>query len=159
MKKLLAAVTFILAFSSITIWGQSTSYKLNLNISVSDSIVNSFKTDGRLIIYFTTDKRAEPRYLEGTLYDSFVFATNIPNWNRNNIIQTDTIRNWMKTCSWDFSSVPSGTYYIQALWKQNRLEIHLKKGCASNQSRRHRDKPVILKIRQLLLRQRHAVTN
>ncbi|MDX8338558.1 alpha/beta hydrolase-fold protein [Draconibacterium sp. IB214405] len=110
----------LLAISGITAVGQQEATALTFSISVNDEMKASFNPDGRLLIYLSKTEKPEPRY--SSVFDgkAFIFGKNFHNWKPNEIKEISGDNDWIKTSEWDFNSVPQGTYYVQALWVQNR---------------------------------------
>ncbi len=109
-----------LVLTSYTLSGQQESTKLAFTISVNEDLKDSFKSDGRLLIYVSETDKIEPRYISVFNGNGSIFGKNIKNWdkNQNKVLESDS--DWVRTSEWDFNSVPHGVYFIQAVWDQNR---------------------------------------
>jgi len=102
---------------------QSNNSELKFKVSIDSVDASMIKPDGRLYIYLTKNENTPPRYLPGTIKDSYVFARNIKNWKQGESIITGSNDSWTKTGEWEFDHVPHGIYYVQAVWKQNQKEV------------------------------------
>ena len=110
---------FALILSSYALlYGQDASMKISMTLSVDDEIKSSFKSEGRLLIYFSEEDKGEPRYVSIYSGQGAIFGKNIQNWQKDEA-QEISGDNWLKTSEWDLNSVPSKVYYVQAVWKQN----------------------------------------
>jgi enterochelin esterase-like enzyme len=109
----------ILLVTNYTVIGQQESSKLAFSIYVNEDLKNSFKPDGRLLIYVSETDEFEPRFTSIYSGKGFVFGKNIQNWDKNQSKVLDGSSDWVKTSQWDFNAVPNGVYYLQAVWVQN----------------------------------------
>lgn len=109
----------LLVLTTNSVWGQEESAELTFNISVSEELKDSFKSNGRLLIYITGIDEIEPRKSSVFNGNGFIFGKNIKNWNNNETKHFNGSEDWGKTGSWNFNSVPNGDYNIQLVWSQN----------------------------------------
>ena len=113
---------FILALLVLTansVIGQQDPAKLTFNISVTEELKTSFKSNGRLLIYMTTLEGVEPRTSSAFNGNGFVFGKNIQNWNKDEIQNLNGAEDWTTSGDWNFNAIPPGAYYMQMVWSQN----------------------------------------
>ncbi len=113
-------VLFVLLVSAGVVRAQSKTAEITLKISVSKEIKSSFKSNGRLMIYFSEVEKPEPRYSSAFNGNGSVFGKNIESWGKNEMKSLSAKDNWTKTSDWNLDAVPQGDYYVQAVWVQNR---------------------------------------
>jgi len=94
----------------------------SFTITASSERIESITPNGRLFLHFSDSDRRQPRYQSGTSLGSFVFAKNLVASTQNPVLIVGPDPAMTTTASWDFSSIPLGTYYVQAVWDQNEDE-------------------------------------
>jgi len=118
MKKLLYLLLLCLP---VALTGQSI-HSLELDIKVDDSVKEQFQDKGRLLIFISKNGRGELRYRTWPRQGNYLFAKNIENWSANKSIKVAEGQGFMKTSQLALDAIPAGTYYVQALWDQDRSE-------------------------------------
>lgn len=118
LKKILFIFTITMTnFISI---GQEKSSKLTFAISVKKELKNTFKSDGRLLIYISKTAAFEPRF--SSVYDGegYIFGININNWLIDETKYLNGNDHWTQTSTWNLNKIPQREYFIQAVWVQNK---------------------------------------
>jgi len=113
-------VLFVLFVSACLVSGQTKTAEVSLKIAVSKEMKTSFKTSGRLMIYFSDEEKPEPRYSSAFNGNGSTFGKNIENWEKKETKNLSAKDGWTKTSEWNLDAVPQGDYYVQAVWVQNR---------------------------------------
>ncbi|MGI9543251.1 MAG: alpha/beta hydrolase [Cyclobacteriaceae bacterium] len=101
---------------------QQPSYDLKINLSVSTELRNSFKSEGRLLLFFNKNPKVEPRTQTWGFGENYLTATNITSWKADKVMIIGDTEDWTRTTEWSLANVPAGTYYVQALWDQDNEE-------------------------------------
>jgi len=110
----------LLVISGFTGFAQQETTALTFSVSVDDAVKATFKSNGRLLIYFSESDESEPRFSSVFNGKGSIFGKNFRNWDKNKIKQIKGENDWVKTSEWDFNAVPQGVYYVQAVWVQNK---------------------------------------
>lgn len=118
MKKLLYLLLFCIP---VALTAQSI-HNLEFDIKVDDSVKEQFQNEGRLLIFISKNGRGELRYRTWPRQGNYLFAKNIENWSTDKSIKLAEGQGFMKTSQLALDAVPAGTYYVQALWDQDRSE-------------------------------------
>ncbi len=118
IKKIVILTAILI--SNLTVSGQQDKTKFSVAIAVNKELQASFKTNGRLLVYFAETDTPEPRYSSVFSGGAVIFGLNITNWDKNETKHFDASDAWTKTAEWDFNRIPKKDYYIQAVWVQNR---------------------------------------
>jgi enterochelin esterase-like enzyme len=112
---------FLIVFISLITQAQDT-YELKLNISVSKELHNQFEKNGRLFVFLSENPWGQPRYRLWPSRGNHIFATNIKDWDPGNTISMNSNTDYIRTPEFDLENIPEGTYYLQILWDQDRIE-------------------------------------
>lgn len=119
MRILTLALVYLLCFNPFsTLFSQHTA-AVSFTINAHADLLNEVSPNGRLFLHFSESDQREPRYQSGTALGSHVFASNFVASTRNPMLNIGSEAIMTSTTSWNFSSIPSGTYYVQAVWDQN----------------------------------------
>lgn len=118
MKKLLYLLLLCLP---VALTGQSI-HSLELNIKVDDNVKEQFQDKGRLLIFISKNGRGELRYRTWPRQGNYLFAKNVEDWSTDKSIKVAEGQGFMKTSQLALDAIPAGTYYVQALWDQDRSE-------------------------------------
>lgn len=112
-------ILLFILFISIQLCAQEELAELNLKITVDKSLKHHFKSNGRLFIYISENDAFEPRF--SSIYTSgTIFAKNIQDWNSQKDLVLTSDDKWIGTADWPFKNIPKGSYFIQAVWNQNK---------------------------------------
>jgi len=114
-------ITFQLSYAGI----KEESYPLNIKLTISENRQNSFKKDGRLFVFLSTQNNREPRTLTWPTDVNTMFAKNFNNLNSEGQTILNPEDSWTSTANWSLDQLPNGTYYLQVLWDQNRDESRI----------------------------------
>jgi len=123
MKKIFLLT--ILSFISLSLYCQEKTHAISFKVSVDENIQQSFKQDGRLFIFISTDPNKEPRTLtwpNNITGNHYFFGKNFSDWKANEsltIKDSDDWTTWGRIQECTFHNIPEGTYYIQFLWDQD----------------------------------------
>lgn len=114
----------LLSSPVLNVHAQGKTCSLELSISVSENMKASFKSEGRLFIFITTDPNSEPVHnVWPNFYNSsdFIFAKNFK-WNSAKTLCVKDAKDWDSWNRVNISSLdalPANTYYVQVLWQQS----------------------------------------
>ncbi|WKK64992.1 alpha/beta hydrolase-fold protein [Lutimonas zeaxanthinifaciens] len=122
MKYLLFTLFLFLPFTKLQ--SQSTTHKLSVEVSVDETLLNSFNRSGRLFIFLTKNPDLEPRQQiwPNPYSKTHIFAVNKDGFPKDKPLTFGPDLNWTKTTEWGLTNVPEGTYYMQVLWDQDSKE-------------------------------------
>ena len=113
MKQLLPILSILLF--SLNIKASDGFHKVTFNFSVADSLRESFKSEGRLIIFFTTHPVGEPRHrMSPPTRTNTIFAKNFSDFQHDDFLEINNSDGWISTAAWTFENIPEGVYYFQA---------------------------------------------
>lgn len=115
-RKLAKLLTFLVIVCSTSLVAQPS---LKLEVTVSETVKSTFKSNGRMLVYISTKDTSEPRYQSGMDTESFVFGRNLSNLSASKPLILDGKSEWTKTGYWSFDQIPNGTYFVQAVWNQS----------------------------------------
>jgi len=117
----IVAFTCQLSFAGIS----NESFPLSIRLTIAENRLDSFKHDGRLFIFLSTQSLREPRTMTWPTDVNTMFARNFDNIEPKEQIILNPGDDWMSTATWSLNQVPKGTYYIQVLWDQNQDESRI----------------------------------
>jgi len=111
----------------LQIFAQEKQHDLSIQVSIDESMYESFESKGRLFVFLTQNPKIEPRdqIWPNPYSRTHVFAQNINNLPVTKTIQLTGKDTWTKTPDWDLRSVPEGTYYVQVVWDQDTKESRI----------------------------------
>ena len=114
----------IFLYLPILLTGQSETATLDITIKFSNDIAETFQNDGRMFVFLSENGQGEPRQKTwpNPFSPTHIFARNMSIENRDDEVIVSHYSDWLGTTNWNFKSVPFGTYYVQALWCQNKEE-------------------------------------
>ena len=124
-KTVLSQIVIAILIIPFLAFGQSSD--LNIMVSVSDGIQNSFLEEGRLFVFLSENPEVEPRtqIWPNPTSQTTILAKNLENWNSDESISLNRMTDWMSTADWNLDNIPNGTYYIQVLWDQDTEESRI----------------------------------
>ncbi len=124
-KTVLSQIVIAILIIPFLAFGQSSD--LNITVSVSDGIQNSFLKDGRLFVFLSENPEVEPRtqIWPNPTSQTTILAKNLKNWKSDESISLNRMTDWMSTADWNLDNIPNGTYYIQVLWDQDTEESRI----------------------------------
>ncbi len=101
--------------------GQTSQGELSINLTFSEDVRESVKTEGRLFIFLTKNPSAEPRTLIAPFpwAKAHIFAMNFSDLKPKKALELDKSMPWSKTSDWSLGNIPAGKYFIQVLWDQD----------------------------------------
>lgn len=119
--------SLFLLLSAITLQSQSSEHGLSIEVSVDESLLDSFDSSGRLFMFLTKNPNLEPRtqIWPNPYSKTHIFAMNKDNFPKDKPLTIDPDQTWTKTTEWGLSNVPEGTYYMQVLWDQDKEESRI----------------------------------
>lgn len=115
-------IFYLFLFCLPTIISAQSIHRVQLEIKVDVSMQEQFQDDGRLLIFISKDGRGELRYRTWPRQGNYLFAKNIENWAVDKAVVLAEGRGFMKAGQISLDALASGTYYLQALWDQDRSE-------------------------------------
>ncbi|KPL21278.1 MAG: hypothetical protein AMS23_09545 [Bacteroides sp. SM1_62] len=100
-------------------------HKVSFRITISDSMQEKFRTDGRLFIFISENPYAEPRDQLWPISQkkNHIFAGNFSDWKPDRPLEIEA--GLMKTGPFDLVNVPEGTFAMQVLWDQDKEESRI----------------------------------
>ncbi len=122
-KKVFITYAFLLV-TIIQSYSQDMFHSLTFKVSVAEYLASSFKPEGRLLIFLTTEPNGQPadKTWPGSSMKHYIFARTYTSWNINDTLIIESSEDWEawgRTGKCTFDSIPEGTYYFQLLWQQN----------------------------------------
>lgn len=118
MKKL---IYLVLLFLPATLIAQSI-HSLQLEVKVDDSVKAHFQDSGRLLLFLSKNGRGELRYRTWPRMGNYLFAKNIEGWSTDKAVTVAEGSDFMKTSQISLDALSGDTYYVQALWDQDKSE-------------------------------------
>lgn len=118
MKNLLLFLTLSIPF----LLSAQTQHSLQVNINVDPAVQQQFKPEGRLLVFISKNGKGELRFRTWPRAGNYIFAKNISNWKRGQTINVAAGMDFMKTSNLALDALEAGTYYVQAVWDQDRDE-------------------------------------
>ena len=111
----------------LQIYAQEQHHDLSIDVSIDESMHESYESKGRLFVFLTQNPNIEPReqIWPNPYSKTHIFAQNIDNFPPSKTIQLTGNDTWTKTPDWNLKSVPEGTYYVQVLWDQDTKESRI----------------------------------
>ncbi len=106
---------------------QQSNYAFTIDLSVEENLTESFKENGRLYIFMSTDSMSEPRtqIWPNPWAITHIFAKNIDEFDPKKTLKIRGDEGWMGTPQWSLNVVPKGDYYVQLVWDQNSNESRI----------------------------------
>jgi len=127
MRKFIPFLLLISFVTGCSATAQNESQTVTINLSVSDEVISSFESDGRLYVFLNQNLAIEPMEqvwpFPGRM--SHIFAINKTGFNPEESITLAPDAGWTKTTEWTFENVPEGEYNIQVLWDQDTSESRI----------------------------------
>jgi hypothetical protein len=126
MKSACALLVFVMISLAYhpPLFGQSAS--IQVEISVVDELLSAHEKEGRIFLFLDENESGEPRrrlWPMGTK-KNHIFARNIA-WNGANPFVISGGMRMSKTSDFSIKEVPHGTYQVQVLWDQDKLESRI----------------------------------
>lgn len=118
MKNLLLLLTLSIPF----LLTAQTQHALQVNIDVDPAVQQQFKPAGRLLVFISKNGKGELRFRTWPRAGNYIFAKNISNWKTGETINVAAGMDFMKTSNLALDALEAGTYYVQAVWDQDRDE-------------------------------------
>jgi len=118
MKNLL----LLLTLSIPLLLTAQTQHALQVNIDVDPAVQQQFKPAGRLLVFISKNGKGELRFRTWPRAGNYIFAKNISNWKTDETINVAAGMDFMKTSNLALDALEAGTYYVQAVWDQDRDE-------------------------------------
>jgi len=118
MKNLLLLLTLSIPF----LLTAQTQHALQVNIDVDPAVQQQFKSAGRLLVFISKNGKGELRFRTWPRAGNYIFAKNISNWKTGETINVAAGMDFMKTSNLALDALEAGTYYVQAVWDQDRDE-------------------------------------
>ncbi len=120
-----------LLLTAVLLWGvishsfnQETAYPLTVQVTI-DEQAQGFDSNGRLFLMLTQNPEGEPRTRIWPNADNHIFAKNFNGLDATMTLTIQGAEDWDRTSSWTLEQVPVGTYYVQALWDQDKKESRI----------------------------------
>lgn len=125
MRNSVFLLTFFLLLQNIL--AQEKYHNLSIQVSIDESMHDSFKSKGRLFVFLTQNPKIEPRkqIWPNPYSKTHIFAQNIDNFPSDQSLDLTEKNTWTKTPDWDLESIPEGTYYVQVVWDQDMKESRI----------------------------------
>jgi enterochelin esterase-like enzyme len=122
-NKSLIIVSLLLLFV-INSFAQQKNFSVSIDLSVDETMLETFKEKGRLFVFLSLDSIGEPRTKTwpNPRSKTFIFAKNISNFNPKKPMLIKGTAGWIGTPEWNLNTVPAGIYDMQILWDQDMEE-------------------------------------
>ena len=122
--------TFIYTFFlclGLQVFAQEKHHELSIQVSIDESLHDSFKSKGRLFVFLTQNEKLEPRKQTwpNPYSKTHIFAKNIDDFSSKQTIELSGTNDWTKTPDWNLQTIPEGTYYVQVVWDQDTQESRI----------------------------------
>ena len=118
-------ILILLLGAKTVLFGQTNS--VTVSVSVNPEIKENFINTGRIFLFLNTTSK-EPRRNTWPNKSNLIYATNLQNWDGK-----DFTFNAEKTFSQSqeifLNEIPSGKYYVQVLWDQDKTESRINAPC------------------------------
>lgn len=100
------------------------SHVFTATIRISDELQKEVKPNGRLLIFITTNTKAEPRQLiwPSPVGKTYIFGKNITDFDPESPILILGSEDWKSNTNVTMGELPTGDYAIQAVWDQDTNE-------------------------------------
>lgn len=118
MKNLLLLLTLSIPFFLCA----QTQHSLQINIDIDPAVQQQFKPEGRLLVFISKNGKGELRFRTWPRAGNYIFAKNISNWKKGKTINVAEGMGFMKTSNLQLDALEADTYYVQAVWDQDRDE-------------------------------------
>ncbi len=118
MKKfffLLVALTIV--FLQISF---AQTFSLTVKTHVPEELSQDFDPSGRIFLFVSESRRAQPRMNTWPGSSNNIYATNLTNWDIDEVFIFDKDAGLTGSTETQISELPEGSYRIQVLWDQNR---------------------------------------
>lgn len=117
-------ILILLLSLSIQLTAQTKHHELSIEVTVDNSLKESFQTQGRLFVFLSQDPNLEPReqIWPNPYSRTHIFARNIDHIEKGTSLLLNHKDPWIKTPDWNLNEIPEGTYYVQLLWDQDTKE-------------------------------------
>ena len=124
-KLLLSGVVFFLTWTST--YSQKQNFPFSASVEIGDEVKENFTTEGRLYLFLSQNPNSEPRLQTwpSPTNKNHIFARNVDVFKPDEILQIGNKDGWISTASWALDEVPTGEYYVQILWDQDRIESRI----------------------------------
>lgn len=100
-------------------------YSLTVKTRCSREVSESFKSDGRIFLFISNERRGEPRFNTWPNINNKIFATNLIGWKPDEYFTFDEHAKVYQTVDISLGSFPEGSYRMQILWDQDRSEPNI----------------------------------
>ncbi len=118
MKNLLLFLTLSIPF----FLSAQTQHALQVNVDIDAAVQKQFKPEGRLLLFISKNGKGELRFRTWPRAGNYIFAKNISNWKAGETINVAEGMDFMKTSNLQLDALDADTYYVQAVWDQDRDE-------------------------------------
>ncbi len=97
-------------------------YQVTFSVTIADSLLKSFHTDGRLFIFINENPYGEPRQQLWPVSPkkNHIFARNFGDWKAGMELIIDAGSALFASGPFGLDEVPEGGYNVQVLWDQDR---------------------------------------
>ena len=100
-------------------------YSISINVSIDNNLNKIVKSDGRFMLFLSTNPNREPRTQIWPTAGNYIFAKNIKGLNAKEGLSISSSSNLQSTVDWSLDNVPENTYYIQAVWDHDTEESRI----------------------------------
>jgi S-formylglutathione hydrolase FrmB len=119
MKKIIYLAFFIII--SLTAFGQNDKDKTFV-FSISAEVQNAFDGEGKLTAHISLNADRPPKNTSANEVGSWIFGTQIKDWQQNDKLELRGNSNWNSTADWDLNNIPFKKYYLQFTWDESKIE-------------------------------------